>query len=95
MEKPKPHYKMRPIKGSINRTSVDGVLPPDLGRSYARRLDSSRLNSPVRTRPMPPLTQTAQASAANRPLRSIIISPPSCIKRLFRAKVERRSLVNR
>jgi LCP family protein required for cell wall assembly len=65
MEKPIPHYKMRPHMGPSQRTSVDGFFQPDSRARYNRRPAATQ---PV-TRPKPkPLPAVAAQPVQPSPL---------------------------
>ena len=51
MEKPKPHYKMRPHKGPLPRTSIDGVLNPVQHSQTIRPVSVRPESAPVSANP--------------------------------------------
>jgi LCP family protein required for cell wall assembly len=80
MEKPTPHYKMRPHKGSINRAHIDGLPRSNyFSRRRRRRVDIIESPLPAVQAVSPPTSVVSPESETTDELSPLIYQQPSLL----------------
>jgi LCP family protein required for cell wall assembly len=84
MEKPTPHYKMRPHLGPERRASVDGFLRPNSGHTFSRRPAVKRSVAPLQ-KLVPPAPRPAQPAALSPEPSPLDFQQPSILHKTISA----------